>query len=180
MEALPWWGLPLIFALLEGALCSCVGTVLLTQRRILQANLIANGVLPGLAIAVALQLDPAIGGWVSGLAAALVSERLIRSHQQQQEAVQNTVLAGALAIGVLLLALLGIILVIALLCAPAVVGLNQASSLSGAMVRASAIGSSCSLGGFGLALLLDLPPGPVIGLLCLLLLWLPKPDQSMN
>ena len=82
MEALPWWGLPLIFALLEGALCSCVGTVLLTQRRILQANLIANGVLPGLAIAVALQLDPAIGGWVSGLAAALVSERLIRSHQQ--------------------------------------------------------------------------------------------------
>ena len=106
MEALPWWGLPLIFALLEGALCSCVGTVLLTQRRILQANLIANGVLPGLAIAVALQLDPAIGGWVSGLAAALVSERLIRSHQHQQEAVQNTVLAGALAIGVLLLALL--------------------------------------------------------------------------
>ena len=87
MEALPWWGLPLIFALLEGALCSCVGTVLLTQRRILQANLIANGVLPGLAIAVALQLDPAIGGWVSGLAAALVSERLIQSHQQQQEAV---------------------------------------------------------------------------------------------
>ena len=106
MEALPWWGLPLIFALLEGALCSCVGTVLLTQRRILQANLIANGVLPGLAIAVALQLDPAIGGWVSGLAAALVSEHLIRSHRHQQEAVQNTVLAGALAIGVLLLALL--------------------------------------------------------------------------
>ena len=50
----------------------------------------------------------------------------------------------------------GIILVIALLCAP-VVGLNQAGSLSGAMVRASVIGSSCSLGGFGLALLLDLP-----------------------
>ena len=61
---------------------------------------------PGLAIAVALQLDPAIGGWVSGLAAALVAERLIRSHRHQQEAVQNTVLAGALAIGVLLLAIL--------------------------------------------------------------------------
>ena len=262
MDALPWWGLPLIFALLEGALCSSVGTVLLTQRRILQANLIAHGVLPGLAIAIALQLDPAIGGWISGLAAALLAERLIRSHQQQQEAVQNTVLAGSLATGILLVALLqqrvelegllfgdlliaggrdlfqsvlaaavaiafittqykqlvfsgvdpdgaeaaglpihrlrivlavvttlvivsaisavGIILVIALLCAPAVVGLNQASSLSGAMVRASVIGSSCSLGGFGLALLLDLPPGPVIGLLCLLLLWLPKPDQSTN
>ena len=106
MEALPWWGLPLIFALLEGALCSCFGTVLLTQRRILQANLIAHGVLPGLAIAIALQLDPAIGGWISGLAAALLAERLMRNHQQQQEAVQNTVLAGALATGVLLMALL--------------------------------------------------------------------------
>ena len=106
MDALPWWGLPLIFALLEGALCSSVGTVLLTQRRILQANLIAHGVLPGLAIAIALQLDPAIGGWISGLAAALLAERLIRSHQQQQEAVQNTVLAGSLATGILLVALL--------------------------------------------------------------------------
>ena len=262
MDALPWWGLPLIFSVLEGALCSSIGTVLLTQRRILQANLIAHGVLPGLAVAVALQLDPAIGGWVSGLAAALIAERLIRTHQRQQEAVQNTVLAGALATGVLLLALLqqrvelegllfgdlliaggrdlfqsvlaaavaiafittqykqlvfsgvdpdgaeatglpihrlrtalsvvttlvivsaisavGIILVIALLCAPAVIGLQQANSLSGAMVRAAAIGSSCSLGGFGLALLLDLPPGPVIGLFCLLLLWLPKPDQTIN
>ena len=74
----------------------------------------------------------------------------------------------------------GIILVIALLCAPAVLGLQQASSLSGAMTRAAVIGSSCSLGGFGMALLLDLPPGPVIGLLCLLLLWLPKSDHSKN
>jgi|TARA_B100002052_G_C15881939_1_gene599726 zinc/manganese transport system permease protein len=262
MEDLPWWALPLIFAILEGALCSTVGTVLLTQRRILQANLIAHGVLPGLAIAIALQLDPALGGWLSGLAAALLAERLIRSHSQQQEAVINTVLAGALATGVLLLALLeqrvelesllfgdlltagwrdliqtlvaagvslvfittqyrplvfsgvdpegaesaglrvsrlrtvlavvttlvvvsaiaavGIILVIALLCAPAVLALQWATSLSGAMVRASVIGASCSLAGFGLALMLDLPPGPLIGWLCLLLLLLPKTGHRLN
>ena len=261
MDALPWWGLPLIFALLEGALCSSVGTVLLTQRRILQANLIAHGVLPGLAIAIALQLDPAIGDGSTPCCSS-AAERLIRSHQQQQEAVQNTVLAGSLATGILLVALLqqrvelegllfgdlliaggrdlfqsvlaaavaitfittqykqlvfsgvdpdgaeaaglpihrlrivlavvttlvivsaisavGIILVIALLCAPAVLGLHQASSLSGAMTRAAVIGSSCSLAGFGLALLLDLPPGPVIGLLCLLLLFLPRSDQNKN
>ena len=106
MEALPWWGLPLIFALLEGALCSCVGTVLLTQRRILQANLIAHGALPGLAIAIALQLDPAIGGWISGLAAALVAERLIRSTNSNKKLFKTLFFAGALATGVLLVALL--------------------------------------------------------------------------
>ena len=46
------------------------------------------------------------------------------------------------------------------------------------MTRAAVIGSSCSLGGFGLALLLDLPPGPVIGLLCLLLLCLPSQTKT--
>lgn len=262
MEALPWWALPLIFAVLEGALCSTVGTVLLTQRRILQANLIAHGVLPGLAVAIALQLDPALGGWLSGLAAALLAERLIRSHSEQQEAVINTVLAGALATGVLLLALLerrveleallfgdlltagwrdllqtlvaaaasalfistqyrplvfsgvdpdgaesaglpvqrlrtllavvttlvvvsaiaavGIILVIALLCAPAVLALQRANSLAGALLRAAVIGASCSVAGFGAALVLDLPPGPLIGWLCLLLLLLPKQDHRRN
>ena len=79
-----WWLLPLLFALLEGLVCSTTGTVLLTQRRILQANLVAHGVLPGLAIALALNIDPAIGGWLSGLAAALLAERLIRSHREHQ------------------------------------------------------------------------------------------------
>ena len=79
MAAMSWWILPLLFALLEGLICSATGTVLLTQRRILQANLVAHGVLPGLAIALALNLDPAIGGWLSGLAAALLAEGLIRS-----------------------------------------------------------------------------------------------------
>ena len=63
--------------------------------------------LPGLAIALALNLDPAIGGWLSGLAAALLAEGLIL-HKQQQEAVINTVLAGSLAGGVLLLSLLNV------------------------------------------------------------------------
>ena len=70
--------------------------------------------------------------------------------------------------------------VIALLCAPAVLALQRANSLSGAMVRSSVIGASCSVGGFGLALVLDLPPGPLIGWLCLLLLLLPKQGHRPN
>ena len=262
MAAMSWWLLPLLFALLEGLVCSATGTVLLTQRRILQANLVAHGVLPGLAIALALNLDPGIGGWLSGLAAALLAERLIRSHPQRQEAVINTVLAGSLAGGVLLLTLLnlrvdlepllfgdlltagwrdlwqtlvaavlslgflatnyralvfcgvdpdgaeaagikikrlhtllavvstlvivsaiaavGVILVIALLCAPAVVALHTSRSLKEASLKAAAIGASCSAAGFGLSLALDLPPGPLIGLSCLLLLVLPKTSQQRN
>lgn len=262
MTATSWWLLPLLFAFLEGLLCSGTGAVLLTQRRILQANLVANGVLPGLVIALSLKLDPAIGGWISGLTAALLAERLIRSHKTQQEAVINTVLAGTLACGVLLLSLLnlrvdlelllfgdlltagwrdllqtlvaaalslgflvtnyralvfsgvdpdgaeaaginvkrlqtllavvstlvivsaiaavGVILVIALLCAPAVVALHCSRSLKETIAKSAAIGASCSLAGFGLSLALDLPPGPLIGLGCLLLLLLPGTSQQRN
>jgi len=250
-----WWLLPLLFALLEGVICGATGVLLLTQRRLLQANLIAHGVLPGLALALALKLDPAIGGWLSGLAAALVAERLIRTQQRQQDAVINTVLAGSLAVGVLLLSLLrlqvelepllfgdlllagwrdllqtllaggvgwvflashyrqlvfsgvdpdgaeaagirlehlhtllalvttlvivsaiaavGVILVIGLLCAPAVVATRRAGSLWNATGQAALIGASASVGGYGMALGLDLPPGPVIGLLCLAILLVP-------
>jgi len=38
------------------------------------------------------------------------------------------------------------------------------------MLRASATGLVLTSGGIGLAILLDLPPGPLIGVLCVLLL----------
>jgi zinc/manganese transport system permease protein len=68
-------------------------------------------VLPGLALALALRLDPGLGGVVSGVAGALLAERFSRSSRPGQvgdEAVLNTVLAGFLGLGVLLIPLLGI------------------------------------------------------------------------
>ena len=110
METL-WWTLPLLLALVVGALCPLAGTLLLVQRRLFLANLVSHAVLPGLALAVALHLDPGLGGLVSGVAGALLAERLSRQERPGEggdEAVINTVLAGFLGLGVLLIPLLGI------------------------------------------------------------------------
>jgi zinc/manganese transport system permease protein len=96
-------------ALVIGLLCPLTGTLLLVQRRLFQANLISHAVLPGLALALALHVDPALGGAVSGVGGALVAERLNRNAPATDgghEAVLNTVLAGFLGLGVLLIPLL--------------------------------------------------------------------------
>lgn len=250
-----WWSLPLAMALLSGLLCPLAGTLLLVNRRLLQGNLISHAVLPGLALAVALGLPPALGGVLSGLLGTLLAERLIRDGDAGDEAVLNTVLAGFLGLGVLLIPILGVrldleailfgdlllagpddllwgllalallllllacrhralvyvgvdpmgaaamglpvrslrlqlafttafvvvsamtavgvILVIGLMCAPTLLALRGAASLRQAMVRAAGIGMAISGGGFLLALPLNLPPGPLIGVLCMGLLALP-------
>ena len=249
-----WWILPLLLALLTGALCPVSGTLLIVQGRVMQANLISHAVLPGLALAVAFGLPPNLGGSLSGLLGALVAERLGSPGQNTvtHGAVMNTVLAGFLGLGVLLIPLLGIrvdleailfgdmlltmpgdllqaagsllwqglffavcyrplvflsvdpvgaaasglplralqlalagttafvvvssmtavgvVLVISLMCAPALFGLAGATSLRQAALRAAAVGMVFSVGGFLLALLLNLPPGPLIGVLCVGLL----------
>ena len=68
------------------------------------------------------------------------------------------------------MAAVGVVLVIALLCAPVLPGLQRVGSLRAAMVRSSLVGLLLSGAGFGLALLLNLPPGPLIGVACLGLL----------
>jgi zinc/manganese transport system permease protein len=247
-----WWVLPLLMALLTGLLAPVTGTLLLVQRRLLQSNLISHAVLPGLAVSIALGGPPLLGGAVSGLLGVLVAERLFRGDGRDQEAVTNTVLAGFLGLGVLLVPILGIrvdleallfgdlllagwgdllwgmvsllmllallgahyealvflgvdplgaaasgiaverlrlllavvtafvvttamtavgvILVIGLMCAPALQGLSGATSLAAAMVRAALLGLLVSGGGFLLAIPLDWPPGPLIGVLCMALL----------
>ncbi|MFN7900126.1 MAG: metal ABC transporter permease [Synechococcaceae cyanobacterium] len=108
-----WWLAPLLLALLTGLLCPLVGTLLLVQRRLFQANLISHAVLPGLAVAVALGGEPSVGGAISGIAGALLAERLSPDEASDpvdggHEAVLNTVLAGFLGLGVLLIPLLHI------------------------------------------------------------------------
>ncbi len=106
-----WWILPLLLALLTGVLCPVSGTLLIVQGRVMQANLISHAVLPGLALAVAFGLPTSVGGLLSSLLGALVAERLLngtRHSTAHHGAVMNTVLAGFLGLGVLLIPLLGI------------------------------------------------------------------------
>ena len=94
-----WWLTPLILALLVGVICPATGSLLITQRRILLANLMAHSVLPGLVIALALSWDPTIGGLISGLLGALLAERLNQRFSGREEGAMNTVLAGFTALG---------------------------------------------------------------------------------
>ncbi|MBL6801525.1 MAG: metal ABC transporter permease [Synechococcus sp. BS307-5m-G38] len=247
-----WWLTPLILALVIGMLCPATGALLITQRRILLANLMAHSVLPGLVLALAFGLDPTIGGLCSGLLGALVAERLNQRFKGREEASMNTVLAGFTALGVLLVPLLqarvdletllfgdllaantsdlirtgvaaaaliallinryrdlvfigvdpegamaarrpvsqirflamaitalvvisaisavGIVLVIGLLCAPVLVHVDDSLSLRNLMLRSAATGLLLCGGGMLLALLADLPPGALIGVLCVGLL----------
>ncbi len=68
MDEIVFWFLPLVMALLVGILCPVMGTLLVTQRRVLQANLISHAVLPGLALSVALVLTQQ---WEASSAASL-------------------------------------------------------------------------------------------------------------
>ena len=247
-------------ALLTGILCPATGAVLITHRRLLQANLISHAVVPGLVLALAIGVDPALGGVFSGLIGALVAERLSLNKNGENEAIINTVLAGTLGLGVLLIPLLeirvdlesilfgdllavesadlirtllagtsllvllktsyqklvylgldpegaamsglrvpslrlalgfvtalvvvssmaavGVILVIGLLSAPALFGLDQAPSLHTAMVRSAGFGILFSFVGFSLAIAFNLSPGPLIGVLCLISL--PLLNKRLN
>ena len=249
-----WWATPFCVILFTGILCPAMGTVLITHKRLLQVNLISHCVLPGLALAVALGVSPSIGGVFSGLLGALAAEGLTNKKNENYEAIMNTILAGSLGLGVLLIPLLGIridlesvlfgdlltanlgdllrtiisflaficlilfgyeklvhigldpegaaesgikvsylnlalglttalvivssmsaigvILVIALLSTPALLGLQQAPSLWVAMVRSAIFGSLISVLGFLFAIVFNLSPGPLVAVLCILLIGL--------
>jgi len=249
-----WWLIPFCVILLTGILCPAMGTVLITHKRLLQVNLISHCVLPGLALAVALGVSPSIGGVFSGLFGSLAAEALTNKKNENYEAIMNTILAGSLGLGVLLIPLVGIridlesvlfgdlltanlgdlsrtiisflvfiflmlfgyeklvhigldpegasdsgikvsylnlllglttalvivssmsaigvILVIALLSTPALLGLQQAPSLWVAMVRSAMFGSLISVLGFLLALTFNMSPGPLVAVLCILLIGL--------
>ena len=251
-----WWLVPLIITIFSGILCPAMGTVLITHKRLLQVNLISHCVLPGLALALALGIHPSIGGVISGLLGSVIVEGLTNRKSENYEAVMNTILAGMLGFGVLIIPLLGIridleavlfgdlltanfgdllrtiiaflvfiglvtfgyekvayvgldpegasasginvsllnlslsfttalvivssmsavgvILVIALLSTPTLLGLNKAHSLRIAMMRSSFFGLCISLLGFVLSLIFNLSPGPAISVICVASLLIPK------
>ena len=243
-----WWLLPLLITIFSGILCPAMGTVLITHKRLLQVNLISHCVLPGLALALSLGIHPSIGGVISGLIGAVVAESLTNKKSENYEAVMNTILAGMLGLGVLIIPLLGIridleavlfgdlltanfgdlvrtliaflmftglitfgyekiiyvgldpegasasginvsilnlalslttalvivssmsavgvILVIALLSTPTLLGVAKATSLRIAMIRSSIFGVLISILGFAISMIFNLSPGPAISVIC--------------
>ncbi len=258
---LTWWIVPLIITIFSGILCPAMGTVLITHRRLLQVNLISHCVLPGLALALALGIHPSIGGVISGLTGAIIAESLTNKKSENYEAIMNTILAGMLGFGVLIIPLLGIridleavlfgdlltanmgdllrtlisfsifcsliifgyekivyvgldsegaaanginvsllnlalsfttalvivssmsavgvILVIALLSTPTLLGVSEAPSLRVAMIKSSVFGLFISVLGFIISLVFNLSPGPAISVLCVISLIFLKKDKRL-
>ena len=258
---LTWWIVPLIITIFSGILCPAMGTVLITHRRLLQVNLISHCVLPGLALALALGIHPSIGGVISGLTGAIIAESLTNKKSENYEAIMNTILAGMLGFGVLIIPLLGIridleavlfgdlltanlgdllrtliafsifcsliifgyekiiyvgldsegaaanginvsllnlalsfttalvivssmsavgvILVIALLSTPTLLGVSKAPSLRVAMIKSSMFGLFISVLGFIISLVFNLSPGPAISVLCVISLIFLKKDKRL-
>ena len=258
---LTWWIVPLIITIFSGILCPAMGTVLITHRRLLQVNLISHCVLPGLALALALGIHPSIGGVISGLTGAIIAESLTNKKSENYEAIMNTILAGMLGFGVLIIPLLGIridleavlfgdlltanlgdllrtliafsifcsliifgyekiiyvgldsegaaanginvsllnlalsfttalvivssmsavgvILVIALLSTPTLLGVSKAPSLRVAMIKSSIFGLFISVLGFIISLIFNLSPGPAISVLCVISLIFLKKDKRL-
>ena len=258
---LTWWIVPLIITIFSGILCPAMGTVLITHRRLLQVNLISHCVLPGLALALALGIHPSIGGVISGLTGAIIAESLTNKKSENYEAIMNTILAGMLGFGVLIIPLLGIridleavlfgdlltanlgdllrtlisfsifcsliifgyekiiyvgldsegaaanginvsllnlvlsfttalvivssmsavgvILVIALLSTPTLLGVSKAPSLRVAMIKSSIFGLFISVLGFIISLVFNLSPGPAISVLCVISLIFLKRDKHL-
>tara|TARA_Y100001968_G_scaffold316838_1_gene345156 strand:+ start:1742 stop:2542 length:801 start_codon:yes stop_codon:yes gene_type:complete len=255
-----WWLVPFIITFFSGILCPAMGTVLITHKRLLQVNLISHCVLPGLAFAMAIGIPPSIGGVVSGLSGALIAESLTNKKNENYEAVMNTILAGSIGLGVLIIPLLGIridleavlfgdlltanmgdlirtfiafsvfillmlfgydkivhigldqesaaasgikvfslnlalgfttalvivssmsavgvILVVALLSTPTLLGLHQARALWIAMVRSAIFGVIISTIGFLCAIVFNLAPGPLISVLCVGCLFIYIPTRK--
>lgn len=119
----PFWLIPLLLAAVCGLTCPLLGTLLVLQRRLPTTNLMAYAVLPGVVLSRALALPALLGGVASALLAALLAEVVIGASSTAEgriasrsearadgrpEAVLNTVLAGSLALGVLLVQALGL------------------------------------------------------------------------
>ena len=68
----------------------------------------------------------------------------------------------------------GIILVIALLCAPVLMHIEKSTSLKQLIFKSATTGLVLTSGGMMLAIAVDLPPGPVIGSLCMIMLILKR------
>ncbi len=99
-----WWLLPLLMALLTGAMAGVVGPLLVLRGRLLHSNLIAHAVLPGVALAAG--IDPLLGGLASGLSVTWLAEWLSSRRLLDdlgQEVVAKTLLAASLGLGVLLI-----------------------------------------------------------------------------
>lgn len=94
--------------ILLGIICPAIGTALIYKKKLLNANLIAFTILPGIVISKALGLHTLIGGFIGGVIGALLSELPSINKNKNPASVINIFTCGMIGFGVLIIPLLGI------------------------------------------------------------------------
>ncbi len=103
-----WWLTPSLIMILLGIICPAIGTALIYKKKLLNANLIAFTILPGIVISKALGLHTLIGGFIGGVIGALLSELPSINKNKNPASVINIFTCGMIGFGVLIIPLLGI------------------------------------------------------------------------
>lgn len=96
----------LAVGLLVGILCPIVGSYLIVQRMALLGDVIAHGVLPGLAIANFLNIELIFGAFVSGLFSSFVIAWIRSQSRVKADAAMALTFSSFFALGVMLITLL--------------------------------------------------------------------------
>ncbi|NJR70449.1 MAG: metal ABC transporter permease [Synechococcales cyanobacterium CRU_2_2] len=96
----------LIVAVLVGLICSVVGSYLLVQRLALLGDAISHSVLPGLAIAYALNLNLFVGAFLSGMLGTTLITWIRTRSPIKEDAAMGIVLSSFFALGITLITLI--------------------------------------------------------------------------
>lgn len=96
----------LAVGILIGILCPVVGTYLIVQRMALLGDVIAHGVLPGLAIAFFWGVDILVGAFISGIFSTFVIAWIRAQSRVKSDAAMALTFSSSFALGVTLITLL--------------------------------------------------------------------------
>lgn len=93
----------LVVGVFAGVLCPVVGTYLIVQRMALLGDVIAHAVMPGLAIANFLNINLAIGAFISGMLSTFVIQWIRQQSRVKVDAAMALIFSSFFGLGVMLL-----------------------------------------------------------------------------
>ncbi|QQE65222.1 hypothetical protein GFS31_19080 [Leptolyngbya sp. BL0902] len=96
----------LVASVLAGILCPVVGTYLIVQRMAMLGDVVAHGVLPGLAIAQVLRLPMLLGAFAMGLCSTAVIAWIRRQSRIQADTAMAITFSTFFSLGITLLTVL--------------------------------------------------------------------------
>ena len=96
----------LMASVLVGILCPVIGTYLVVQRMAMLGDVVAHGVLPGLALAQVLRLPTVLGAFAMGLCSTVVMTWIRRQSRIQTDTAMAITFSTFFSLGIILMTVL--------------------------------------------------------------------------